>query len=456
VLRSRSYLLAVLFAVYVFNNSDGLALGLVLQDIKRDLSLTDTQLGLLTGIAFSLMYSLVGLAVARWADRGDRVAIISLAAAVWSVLVAACGAATNFMHLFLLRVGVGIGEAGCVPASESLIADYFDRAERPLANGVYGMAAGVACLVGYGLGGWLNEFYDWRVMFMILGLPGLALAALAWFTLREPRFERSGSSEAVGRFARASRSLLKTTASASAQLSLKETAAALWSKTTLRHLLLFWSVWGFTGSGVFQWLPAFFVRSYGLNTGELGTWFAVLVGSGGTLGPLLGGVWASRYAANNERLQLRAGAVAFFGLTILSPFIYLSPNYYLPFGLLGLYVVVSTAFCSSFWAMIQTLVPESMRATATAILSLLGYLVGGGLGSLATGALSDAFLSAHLEAHSLRYALLALWLPGFLWAAWHLWQASKSVTRDLAAAQEQHYRCGGQSHGVRISPGVGF
>jgi MFS family permease len=440
--RDRDYLLAVLFVVQVFSNVDGIALGLVLQDIKFDLSLTDTQLGLLTGIAFALMYTLAGIAIARWSDRGNRVAIIALSAATWSILVAACGTARSFVQLFVLRIGVGIGEAGCFPASQSLLADYFDRAERPRANAIVIMAVGAAYLIGYGMAGWLNQVFGWRVMFVILGVPGLGVSALAWFTLQDPRFANTPDGGEEGRSAYP----------APPAPPLKDTAVALWTNVTLRHLVVFWSVMMFLGFGLGQWRAAFFVRSYGLKTGELGTLFAVVFAVGGTVGTLLGGTWASNYAANNERLQLRAAAGVCCGLTVLSPLMYLMPNYYLALGLVGLYVLISNALSGPFWAIIQTLVPQSMRAAATAISLLLSNLIGIGLGSLATGVLSDA-LSPRFGSQSLRYASLAL-CPGFVWAAWHLWRASKSVTRDLASANQHNVGRNGPMEGAPASAAV--
>src|SRR5580704_16172504 len=167
----KKYLLGVLLVILAFNSVDGLALGLVLQDIKVDLSLTDSQLGLLSGIAFALFYSVMGIPIARWADRGNRVTIISLTAAVWSVMVALCGMAASFTQLLLIRVGVAIGEAGCIPPAHSLIADYFGRAERPKAVAIYMLAGSLTTLIGYFVAGWLSEFYGWRAMFILLGLP---------------------------------------------------------------------------------------------------------------------------------------------------------------------------------------------------------------------------------------------------------------------------------------------
>src|SRR6202046_5577488 len=165
----RRYLLAVLLVIQAFNGVDGLALGLVLQNIKVDLHLSDTQLGFLSGIAFALFYSVMGIPIARWADRGNRVTIISVTATAWSVMVALCGMAASFAQLLLIRVGVAIGEAGCIPPAHSLIADYFGRAERPKAVSVYMLAGSLSTLIGYFVAGWLSEFYGWRTMFILLG-----------------------------------------------------------------------------------------------------------------------------------------------------------------------------------------------------------------------------------------------------------------------------------------------
>jgi MFS family permease len=425
----KHYLLTLLMVILAFNYVDRLALGLVLQNIKADFRVSDTQLGFLSGIAFALFYSVMGIPIARWADRGNRVTIISLTVALWSAMVALCGAASNFVQLLLARIGVAVGEAGCMPPANSLIPDYFTRAERPRAVAIYMLGTGLSNVIGYFLAGWLNELYGWRVMFMVLGMPGLALAALAWFTLREPRLGKP-TTDAVGRLAATALAVPET---AGLSLSLKEVCVTLWANRTFRHLLFCFSVVSFFGYGIAQWLPAFFIRSFGLKTGELGTWFAVIYGLGGMVGMYLGGAWASRRAARNERLQLKALALVVSCFGVISALAYLSPSPYLAFGLLGVgYVAFATAYGPLF-ATVQTLVPQHMRATSIALIYLFANLIGLGLGPLAAGALSDA-LRPLVGEESLRYALLAL-CPGYLWAGWHLSQASRSVTRDLQAVQ---------------------
>jgi MFS family permease len=415
--RYRQYVLVILLIILAFNYVDRVALGLVLQDIKTDLHLSDTQLGLLTGIAFALFYSVMGIPIARWADRGNRVTIISLTTLLWSAAVALCALAGNFFHLLLIRIGVAVGEAGCVPPAHSLIADYFTRAERPRAVALYMLGQPLSTVIGYFLAGWLNEFYGWRMTFLMLGIPGLVLALLARITLKEPRRERPA---------------LQTRFAEQAAPSLREVTVTLWQIVTFRHLLLCFSIMSLFGSGIAQWQPAFFIRSFGLSTGELGTWLAVVYGVGGLLGTYWGGELASRYASHRERLQLKTMAIALLGFAVVSAIVYLSPYAVPAFGALGLATLGVGMTLGPMLAAIQTLVPERMRAMSIAFIYLFANLIGMGLGPLAAGVLSDAFRPWAGE-ESLRYALLSL-CPGYFWAAWHVWIASKTVTRDLEDA----------------------
>jgi predicted MFS family arabinose efflux permease len=408
----KRYLLSVLLVTLAFNYIDRLALGLLLQDIKVDLDLSDTQLGVLSGIAFALFYSMMGIPIARWADRGNRITILSVTMALWCAAVALCGLAANFVHLLLIRVGVAVGEAGCVPPAHSLIADYFTRAERPRAVAIYKLGTPLSMLVGFFLAGWLNQFYGWRMTFVLLGLPGLALAVLVKMTLREPRL------------------FAPTAAAQSAHTpALRTVFAALWANTTFRHLVFCFSVVQFFGFGIGKWLPSFVIRTYGLQTGWLGTWFALIIGLGGLVGTWWGGELASRHATHNERLQLQVMAAAYPVIGLIWAGVFLAPNPYVAFALMGLATMTAALALGPLFATIQTLVPERMRAMSIAIVFLFANFIGLGLGPLAVGALSDAFRPWASE-ESLRHALLAM-CPGYLWGAWHFWRASRTVAADL-------------------------
>jgi MFS family permease len=412
--------------ILAFNYVDRIALGIVLEDIKSDFHLSDTQLGLLSGIAFAAFYALMGIPIARWADRGNRVTIITLTTALWSATVALCGVATSFLQLLLIRVGVGVGEAGCIPPAHSLIADYFPRAERAWAVSIYMLGNSLCLTIGYFAAGWLNELYGWRVTFVALGLPGLVLAVLAGFTLIEPR--RMKCTAVTGVTEPSSAGLVHAS-----NPSIKDVCAALWANTTFMHLLVCFSVSYFFGYGLLQWTPTFFIRSHGLATGKLGMWFAVLLGIGGAVGTYLGGEWADRYAAKNERLQLGVSAVSFVLFAGLNVYAFLASDYHLALAALAFAYIGGSVSTGPILATIQTLVLPHMRAVSIALVYLFANLIGMGLGPVAVGALSDA-LRPLVGEDSLRYALVIL-CPGYVWGAWHLWRASKTVARDLKFSQ---------------------
>jgi MFS family permease len=269
----------------------------------------------------------------------------------------------------------------------------------------------------------LNEFYGWRITFAVLGAPGLVLAVLAWRTLRDPRARHGSNIDKRPAVA----------PPAPVQPSMKEVARTLLASRTFRHLQLCLAVSYFFSYGIGQWLPSFFVRSYGMSTGELGTWFAVTVTAAGLTGSYLAGEAATRLAPNNECLQLKGVALGFIVAGALMTPAYLVSNRYLAFLLLGLSSVGIAVANGPLFSTIQTLVPERMRAVAFAVLYLGANLVGMGLGPLAVGIMSDAFRTWAGE-ESLRYSLLAL-VPGYFWVSWHAWRAAATVTAELKAKQ---------------------
>lgn len=414
----RAYLVFLLATIFALNGLDGTALGLVLPNIKSALHLTDTQLGVLTGIAFSLFYATVGIPIGRWADRGDRVAIIALTAALWGVMVMLVGAARSFWQLLLIRIGVAVGEAGCVPAAYSLIAQYFEREERPRAIAKYLLGGYVAVVLGYPAAGWLSHYFGWRTMFVCIGLPSVVVAPIAWWTLSEPR--------------RSPRMAVGAAISTEQSPRMLKVIRVLWVNRTFRYLLAVICANTLFGGGINIWQPSFFARSYGWKVQQLGLYFSAVYGVGGIIGTYAGGYLASRFAPKNERLQLGTFALFSAGFGGVSALIYLSRNSTVSVTLLGLAVICVCLQNGPIFAATQTVVPERMRAISISVIYLFSNLLGAGVGPLLVGALSDA-LHRFAGAESLRYALLAM-CPGYILAAWLLWQAARTVSGDAEGA----------------------
>lgn len=438
----RTYLLALLAVLYAFNLMDFAALGMALQDIKRSLHLSDAQLGVMNGIAFSVFYSTFGVALGRWADWGNRVTILWLTRVLWGGFVMLTGRAHSFLQLLLVRMGAGVGEAGCMPAAFSFISEYFSRAERPQALGIFFFGGAVSTLIGFFAAGWLIQLYGWRVMFAVMGLPGLLLALVTWLTVKEPR-------TTVGRAADAKlssdsgRSSDPTVADQAAHgvpahssvPPLWEVTRGLWLNTSFRNVALALVVAYFFSAGLTQWQPAFYLRSYGVKSGALGTWLAFAYSIPGIIGIPLGGFIASRWAAGQERLQLVACAVLYGASGVITPFVYLTHDYHLSLVLFGLSTLPFNLMSGPLMAVMAAVLRPQTRALSLTALFFFANLVGSGLGPLLSGVVSDA-LRPLFGIDSLRYALV-LMAPWYLWCGWHVWRASRTVVRDIEAAREQ-------------------
>lgn len=417
--RYRSYMLGLLLFIAAHNFIDRIVLGLLLQDIKADLQLSDTQLGLLTGIAFALFYSVLGIPIARYADRGNRIGLIAATTAIWSLAVALCGFAQNFVQMLAARVLVSIGEAGCLPPAHSLIGDHYQRGERARALAIYMLAPSIAMAIGFAGAGWLNTHVGWRMTFVIIGLPGLIFALIAFLTLHEPR-QHTGT----GHPDQIPQPPVKP-------VELGVVLHSLWSNKTYRHLVICLSVSSLFGSGLLVWKPTYFIRSFHLDTAVVGAWFALVYGIGGSLGTYLGGALASKYAPNDEARQLKALSLIYIAYGILQASIFLAPNLYAALLALMLAIFGSALIIAPIFAIIQMVVPDHMRAVAVATTYFFMNLIGMGLGPVIAGGLSDA-LHAALGPESLRWALIAL-CPAYLWSSWHAWRGSQTVSADLDA-----------------------
>ena len=297
------YVLGLLFVVYIFNFIDRQILAILLDPIKAELGVSDTAMGFLTGFAFAIFYTVAGIPIARLADRGNRRSIIAVGLAVWSLMTAVCGLAQNFLQLALARIGVGVGEAAASPPSHSLISDYFPPERRATAISIYNSGITFGVMLGFLIGGWINEFFNWRVAFMVVGLPGVVLAVVVRLTIREPP---RGHSE-VGP--------VDTTTD-----TLGDVARFLLGLRSFRLFAIGTGLAAFSAYGFGAWVPAFLGRVHGMGSGEIGTWVGLENGIGGAVGAILGGVLADRLGRRDPRWYLWIGVL---GMLAYIPFVLL-------------------------------------------------------------------------------------------------------------------------------------
>jgi MFS family permease len=415
----RRYVLGTLTTVYTLNFLDRNLIALLLQPIKEDLQLSDTQLGSLTGIAFGFFYATLGVPMARWADRGDRVTLTSLAIGMWSITVMACLFVANFVQLLFARIAAAIGESGCMPPTYSLVGDYFPQpAERTRAMAIYMAAGPVSALLSFTAGGWLNEHYGWRLTLFLMAIPGLAFALLVRMTIQEPR------------------RLLPQAASPSPPM--LEVLRALWRQPSTRHLILAFILLSTVGAGLAPWYAAFMMRSHAMGTAELGVWLGLIIGLSGIAGILTGGYVASRWFAHDERSQMRLSAALIATLVpCFALFLFLPDKHHALMALIPM-MLVCNFFLGPAFALLQRLVADRMRATTLAVVMLLANLIGMGIGPQLVGVLSDLLLPA-LGTDSLRYAMLGV-SSAALWSAYHFWHVGRTVRDDLAHPVEDERR----------------
>jgi MFS family permease len=414
-LRRRGATLALLTAAYFFSYMDRQILAILQEDIKRDLLLSDTQLGLLAGLAFAIFYATLGLPVARWADRGNRVNIIAIALALWSGMTAICGLAQNFVQLLLARIGVGVGEAGSSPPSHSIIADLYPPAERAGAMGIYSLGVVLGAAGGTMIGGTLAHFFGWRVAMFAVGLPGIALAILIRLYVVEPRRGLSdphhAAPGAAPGFVAGFRSLFADRAAV--------------------HLVLAVTVTSMIGYGQTAFGPSFMIRSMGLDKLQIASIVAPVGALCGTLSAVGGGWLANRVAA---RWGLHAQswlvlAMKAAGLPLAFLF-FASSDPWIGIPLYWVSVILVNSYLGPTFALIQGLAPLRMRALWAAVTLLVINLVGLGLGPTLIGVLSDWF-RPWAGAESLRWAMLAF-AAATPWALWHYWRAGVWLKRMAA------------------------
>lgn len=374
----RILVMLLLFLVYAFNFLDRQIISILAIPIQAELDLSDRQLGLLGGLAFAFLYSTLGVPIAWLADRTNRTWIITIALATWSGFTVLCGYAQNFTQLFLARVGVGIGEAGGVAPSYSLIADYFPPKSRARALAFYSLGIPIGSAFGVIAGsqiagGAISDSLDWRAAFIIVGVAGLVLVPIFKLVVREPR--------------RGQLDTIKLDESA-AKPSFRQVLGVLSRKPTFWFLTFGATCSSMMGYGVFFWLPSFFARSFGLDIIQTGWLFGSILFIGGTAGIVLGGVMSDLFGKRSVTAYARVPGFAFLLTTPLYIAGVLAPSPALSVLLFLVPTALGLAWLGPTLSAFQNLVPASMRTTASSIFLLINNLFGIAGGIYVLGELS--------------------------------------------------------------------
>lgn len=406
----RAYALLMLTVVYTFNFVDRGLIGITQEPLKHDLGIDDFQLGLLGGPAFAILYTLLGVPIARFAERSNRITIVTIGAAVWSFMTAVCGLAGNYMQLVVARVGVGIGEAACTPPSQSVLTDYFPSSRRATALAIYALGIPIGTMISAYVGSQLvahgGEWFallepmfralgihnnidgsghvaGWRTVFLALGLPGLLAALILKATVREP--PRSGSATGTPSFS--------------------ATLKAIGGKRSFWHLAVAGALMSFVGYSTAQFLVSYSVRSYGVSIERAAGALAIVAGVSVALGTFFGGFIADRMS---KRFPAIAAWLPGAGIVVALP-VYLlafaAPDFNTAFLFLLIAPVFHYLYLGPMYAVSQSIVEPRMRATTVAILLLIVNLIGYGLGPPTLGALSDFLANRELVSSGLTVAL---------------------------------------------------
>ena len=412
-------MLFALLLVYILNFLDRQIVNILAEPIKRDLGLSDTQLGLLAGPAFAVFYAVLGIPIARYADRAgtNRVWLISLCLAVWSAMTAICGVAQNFLQLALARVGVGVGEAGCTPAAHSLIADSVPPEKRSSAIAFFGLGIPIGGLLGLIIGGVVNDQYGWRAALMLVGAPGILLAFVLPFLIRDPR--RCADSTHFE----------STASSTKTALSITDAAREVFASKAYLYVFIAASFTAFLSYGKGLWTISFFIRSHGLSTTEAGLAMAVALGISGIFGTWLGGKVADVFGKRDKRHILTLPAI---GMAVAAPILfagYWVEDWRVAVALLIVPTLLNAAYYGPAYGCVQGLVRPEARAIAASLVVFGQNLIGLGMGPLLFGVLSDSLQPIAGE-ESVRWVLYgAAWLG--LIPAFFFWRASLRLNAEL-------------------------
>jgi predicted MFS family arabinose efflux permease len=413
----RYFVLGLLTIIYALNFLDRTIFNVLIEPIKKEFALSDTAMGLLAGFGFVLFYSLLGIPIARVADRLNRRNIVAIALAFWSAMTFFCGMAQSVTTLALARIGVGIGESAGTPASQSMVADLFGKNERPRALGVYAIGTYLGVFLGYFIGGYVNQHYGWRMAFFTAGLPGILLAAVLWLTVSEPRRGGTRQDGLAEKFT---------------PEPLGPTLAFLASQKSFVIVLIGFCLTTYTNYATSAWIPPFLARVHHLSSAEIGTYAGTFKGLCGMAGTLVGGLVVAQISQRDDRWKLWAPAIMSGLAGPVFAVCMLTSSFPLMVAALALTSFLVGFHLGPIFAIAQTVARPSMRALASAIVLLTATCFGQGVGPLAVGMINDA-LKGSYGADAVRYSLLSAALTTMLGALLFVW-AARSIRGDIKRA----------------------
>lgn len=413
----RNVALAMLFLVGTINFVDRQLLSVLVEPIRAEMQFTDTQFGLLTGLAFALFYAAMGVPVAMIADRWNRVKLVGIACLVWSIFTAACGLVSNFWQLAAMRFGVGTGEAGGTAPSLSVLADYYPPAQRPFVSGIFTLNGPFGVFLGTSFGAWAAAHIGWRNAFFAVGLAGVVIAPLLVWLVREPV---RGQMDAH----------LPPVNAADARPTFAACFADFIRRPSLRMVMIGSGLAAFTSYGMLNWIPAFLMRTQKMPLEAMATWYAGAAGITFGIGILGGGWLVSRFAQRSTRAYGTIPALATLVLVPTLAAALLVEDWRLSLALMLIPMAACTVYVAPALALVQNLTPPGSRATSVALLLLMFNIVGLGLGPLFVGMVSDALKAANGDA-SLRWALLTI-LPFAAAAGVAQYAMTRHLEKDFA------------------------
>ena len=419
------YIVALLLLVTVCNYLDRIILGVLQEPIKRELSLSDAQLGLLSGPAFAIFYSVAGIPIARLAERINRAGLLAFVVAFWSAMTAFCGLSQGYVQLLLSRVGVGMGEGGCIPISHSLLADNFSMRQRGVVMSIVSTAPSLATILAPVIGGLVAQQYGWRVAFLTVGLPGVVLALLVWLTLKEPRAQGLAATAKTDRPKSSFVSDLRW---------LMANRAFVW-------VFIGGAFIGLAYNATTVFTVSFMIRSHGLTLAQAGGVLG-LSGMVGLVGTFIGGFAADRFADDRGRSYVLVPAVGAVLTCVFYVLAFTQSNWALGMPFLLASSVAYNLKNGPMYAAVQNIVPGTMRATGAAVFMFGATVVGAMVGPVLAGGISDMVSSERFPAALGRFAAMC---PGG--------HAAKGAAADIGAACAAASAAGLQTALVAVSFG---